>query len=784
MKFHEWPVTPKKAITWESNITGKKETIDLTKRTYNWANMLNHYRNGYTEEQAHEVAQLMVDVGKAISSSYALAGTGSNESYAANAFVNVFDYSKAVRVIKRTDTTEEEYVAAIRENLMANRPVMYVGAGINYEGGHAFVCDGIDENDMLHIDWGWDGAYNGYFDMTYMAPAGIGTGGGTGSYNVAQAIIVNIAPSSDNDVSSAAPTLYKAAIFKPETDNELYSYTATYAANKAKFKIGTYILNRSHSALDVEFALGVEQNDGSYRILESIPLDEKLKFNYYVGYYIEFEVDAANRTSKDYFEKGTYNLRVLYKNADGEFVKMDGDLNRLMLDVDNSGAKLYQALPDINVSMVELTSEKPRVGGKVQLKAKFVNRNHYNATVVVVPVVNTTLTDGCVVRDTLKASKKLFEVYDDRDIYMVFNTNEIFKNVGQCNISFAYNLSSYYTSDFSYKSSVAESVSGCSSTFAIKEEEPGGTPIVTSVKASDISNGKLLDVSATVSNQSYVGYKYSATAVALVIRNNGSGETFFLAEKEGVELEKNKSLSLSYKSADYFPTLSAGDYEVMMYELKGRNWEPISQSVQKVFNIVNDSVAVPYICGETSIGGKSVMPGDSVNVSLAIGSFNGVFDGYIRINTITGLTPVLRSDYIQVSVNEGEPVTVDASCICGSKAPEGKWDLMIKYYDKNKRELGTMSNNTFTYPENGYFWVGEPEAGIDDMESDGVDVVVNGGKLFVHGAAEGGTMTVYGIDSRVVYDGAVTAVDLETGVYVVVVNEAAKMPVVVKALVK
>ena len=80
MKFHEWPVTPKKAITWESNITGKKETIDLTKRTYNWANMLNHYRNGYTEEQAHEVAQLMVDVGKAISSSYALAGTGSNES--------------------------------------------------------------------------------------------------------------------------------------------------------------------------------------------------------------------------------------------------------------------------------------------------------------------------------------------------------------------------------------------------------------------------------------------------------------------------------------------------------------------------------------------------------------------------------------------------------------------------------------------------------------------------------------------------------------------------------
>ena len=69
MKFHEWPITPIKAISWTSNITGKKETIDLTKRTYNWDNMLPHYRSGYTAEQAKEVAQLMVDVGKAIHSS-------------------------------------------------------------------------------------------------------------------------------------------------------------------------------------------------------------------------------------------------------------------------------------------------------------------------------------------------------------------------------------------------------------------------------------------------------------------------------------------------------------------------------------------------------------------------------------------------------------------------------------------------------------------------------------------------------------------------------------------
>ena len=62
MKFHEWPITPIKSITWTNNITGKNENIDLKKRTYNWDNMLPHYRNGYKAEQAQEVAQLMVDV--------------------------------------------------------------------------------------------------------------------------------------------------------------------------------------------------------------------------------------------------------------------------------------------------------------------------------------------------------------------------------------------------------------------------------------------------------------------------------------------------------------------------------------------------------------------------------------------------------------------------------------------------------------------------------------------------------------------------------------------------
>lgn len=779
MKFHEWPITPIKAISWESNITGEKETIDLTKRKYNWSKMLPNYLNGYTAEQAHEVAQLMVDIGKAISSSYSLDGTGSNDSYAAKAFVNVFDYSKSVQIIKRTETTEEEYIAAIRKDLTAKRPVMYVGTGVNYNGGHAFVCDGIDENDLLHIDWGWSGAFNGYFDMTYMSPAGIGTGGGAGSYNVAQTIITNIAPSKENDVNNIAPTLYETAILKPDTEDEVYNYTAKYSNNIANFRIGIYILNRSHSNLEnLEFALGIDLGDGTYKIIENIPHDESLKSGYYIGYYIDFGIDIANTNSNAYIKKGTHKLKVLYKNDDGKFIEMNGDTNRLMLDVNETSAKIYMALPDINVSDIELKSDIYRVGSKVNFNAKFINNNTYNSTVIVVPILNTTLSNGTVVRDTLTKYNTLFEILDNRDIYIEFNTNERFKQAGECYISFAYNLSNYYTEKAAYNANIAESVKGKSSTFTVKNETKKGTPVVTAIKASNITNGKALNISATLTNQSIGGYDYSAN-VAIAIRNTRNNEIYTLDQKDDVLLKKNQSITLNYNSTDYFPTIPAGNYEVLLYELEGNKQNIIEQDVEKRITITDDSNAIPYINSKTSVSGKSVTPGDSIKVDFTMSSYNGDFNGYIRINTINGLSPVLRSDYIPVAINNSENLEVNTTCWCGPNTPDGKWELIIKYFDKNKRELGSVSRNTIAFPDNNYFWVGEPQVGIDDVEDDEIYIKVYDGKLYVCGA-EGKELSLYSIDGRLIYNGTDRCFDVTNGIYVIIIDNSKVIKTIVK----
>lgn len=40
--------------------------------------------------------------------------------------------------------------------------------------GHSFVIDGYDENGLVHVNWGWDGIGNGYYDIALLNPV-VGT---------------------------------------------------------------------------------------------------------------------------------------------------------------------------------------------------------------------------------------------------------------------------------------------------------------------------------------------------------------------------------------------------------------------------------------------------------------------------------------------------------------------------------------------------------------------------------------------------------------------------------
>ena len=61
---------------------------------------------------------------------------------------------------RRTLVTEWEWQEMIYEELAENRPVIAGG------DGHEIIIDGYRQGDFFHINWGWNGGTDGYFQLS------------------------------------------------------------------------------------------------------------------------------------------------------------------------------------------------------------------------------------------------------------------------------------------------------------------------------------------------------------------------------------------------------------------------------------------------------------------------------------------------------------------------------------------------------------------------------------------------------------------------------------------
>lgn len=143
---------------------------DFPVHTYDWDNMLDYYGDTYAmreympyqpynSAQAHAVAQLMADVGKAMGTSYCQPN-GSPAGLSAAALVDNFGYEPGHGVINGSKASKVK--EGLKAELDENRPVLYRGQPLEGDG-HALVCDGYTSNDYFHFNYGWGGYCNGFY---------------------------------------------------------------------------------------------------------------------------------------------------------------------------------------------------------------------------------------------------------------------------------------------------------------------------------------------------------------------------------------------------------------------------------------------------------------------------------------------------------------------------------------------------------------------------------------------------------------------------------------------
>lgn len=202
MKYWEWPKqgTGSFKYTSQGSVPVKLEA-DFSKSVYDWENMLDDYSEGFTDEQGYAVAKLMSDVGIGVRLNYDYE-SGTAHDWTTYALGTFFGYNKGIKMCNRSHYTYAEWNNLLKKELSQSRPIVIGGDNL-YEGtGHEFALDGYNEDGNYHINWGWGGLSNGYFDINYLDPEHQGVGGSMGSYPANQQINVDCYP--DKDGTSVA----------------------------------------------------------------------------------------------------------------------------------------------------------------------------------------------------------------------------------------------------------------------------------------------------------------------------------------------------------------------------------------------------------------------------------------------------------------------------------------------------------------------------------------------------------------------------------------------------
>ena len=183
-----------------------EQSADFENTTYDWNNMPDRLLSYSSQAEKDAVSTLMYHCGVSVGMNYGTVtnGGGSAAHTVASgyegerctelALKDNFGYKTSLQGLGREDYTGD-WDNLLKAELNARRPIIYSGNGTGGGAGHCFVCDGYNDNDYFHFNWGWGGAYDGFFLTTALTPGGGGIGSDDdNNYSYRQAAVIGIEP--------------------------------------------------------------------------------------------------------------------------------------------------------------------------------------------------------------------------------------------------------------------------------------------------------------------------------------------------------------------------------------------------------------------------------------------------------------------------------------------------------------------------------------------------------------------------------------------------------------
>ena len=162
MKFWDWPERGTGSHSYHPQGYAQ-QSANFGETDYHFELMPLSLDSTSTEEEIFYIAQFQHHCGIAVDMQYSGSGSGAYSEDVPDALRNYFRYTCDNHITNNNwwgwgGYTNEEWANMLKEGgLDEGLPLYYSGQDDNWQGGHAFVCDGYDENDYFHFNWGWSG---------------------------------------------------------------------------------------------------------------------------------------------------------------------------------------------------------------------------------------------------------------------------------------------------------------------------------------------------------------------------------------------------------------------------------------------------------------------------------------------------------------------------------------------------------------------------------------------------------------------------------------------------
>ena len=197
MRMWRWPEHGRGVMSYAAEGIGVL-SVNFENSVYDWNNMYDTaLQNAKNQARKDAVAKLSYDCGVASRMAYGTrTGSGTRMTLARIALGRYLGYAASQMEYYDRDCyngEQENWNEMIWNELNEGRPVLYAAySSANTSGkdaGHCFILDGYDSNGYVHVNWGWNGAADGYYAITVLDPDGAGY-----VFSESQEIIIGIQP--------------------------------------------------------------------------------------------------------------------------------------------------------------------------------------------------------------------------------------------------------------------------------------------------------------------------------------------------------------------------------------------------------------------------------------------------------------------------------------------------------------------------------------------------------------------------------------------------------------